>query len=49
LKKGDAADQVEAGVVVELAAELIEGRGLGLALRPHVEEPHANHLRLSAE
>jgi intracellular multiplication protein IcmB len=49
LKKGDAADQVEAGVVVELAAELIEGRGLGLALRPHAEEAHSNHLRLAAE
>ena len=49
LKKGDAADQVEAGVVVELAAELIEGRGLGLALRPHAEEAHASHLRLAAE
>jgi intracellular multiplication protein IcmB len=39
LKKGDAADRVEAGVVDELASELIEGRGLGLVLRPHDEEP----------
>ena len=49
LKKGDAADQVEAGVVVDLAAELIEGRGLGLKLRPHVEEPRPAPLRIAAE
>ena len=49
LKKGDVADQVEAGVVAELAAELIEGRGLGLQLRPHVEEPTSARLRLAAE
>jgi intracellular multiplication protein IcmB len=49
LKKGDVADQVEAGVVAELAAELIEGRGLGLQLRPHVEEPTPARLRLAAE
>ena len=35
LKKGDAADRVEAGVVDELAGELIEGHGLGLILRAH--------------
>ena len=35
LKKGDAADRVEAGVVDELARELIEGHGLGLVLRPY--------------
>ncbi len=35
LKKGDAADRVKAGVVDELADEMIEGRGLGLVLRPH--------------
>jgi intracellular multiplication protein IcmB len=35
MKKGDSADRVEAGVVDELAGELIEGYGLGLALRPH--------------
>ena len=45
LKKGDAADRVEAGVVDELAAELIEGRGLGLVLRPHDEEPVASPVR----
>ena len=45
LKKGDAADRVEAGVVDELAAELIEGRGLGLVLRPHDEEPAASPVR----
>jgi intracellular multiplication protein IcmB len=39
LKKGDAADRVESGVVDELASELIEGRGLGLVLRPHDESP----------
>jgi intracellular multiplication protein IcmB len=35
IKKGDAADIVEAGVVDELADELIRGHGLGLVLRPH--------------
>ena len=35
MKKGDAADRVEAGVVDELAGELIEGHGLGLVLRPY--------------
>ena len=39
LKKGDAADRVESGVVDELASELIEGRGLGLVLRPHDDAP----------
>ncbi len=39
LKKGDAADRVEAGVVDELAAELIDGSGLGLVLRPHADAP----------
>jgi len=49
LKKGDANDQVEAGVIVELAAELIEGRGLGLVLRAHVEEPSPRALQMAAE
>jgi intracellular multiplication protein IcmB len=49
LKKGDAADQVEAGVVAELAAELIEGRGLGLKLRPHIFEQEPQQIRLAAE
>jgi intracellular multiplication protein IcmB len=35
LRKGDLADRVEAGVIDELAAELIDGLGLGLVLRPH--------------
>jgi hypothetical protein len=35
LRTGDAADRVEAGVVDELARELIEGHGLGLMLRPY--------------
>jgi intracellular multiplication protein IcmB len=51
LKKGDAADRVEAGVVDELAAELIEGRGLGLVLRPHDEAapPPAKLMLAAAE
>jgi intracellular multiplication protein IcmB len=49
LKKGDAADQVEAGVVAALATELIEGIGLGLKLRAHVEDAGSKHLRLAAE
>jgi intracellular multiplication protein IcmB len=48
LKKGDAADRVEAGVVDELASEMIEGHGLGLVLRPY-EEPVNDRLRLAAE
>ena len=39
LKKGDAAERVESGVVDELADELIGGHGLGLVLRPHEAEP----------
>jgi intracellular multiplication protein IcmB len=48
LRKGDAIDQIEAGVVETLAAELIEGRGLGLVLRPH-EEPANDRLPVAAE
>lgn len=48
LRKGDAVDQVEAGVVETLATELIEGRGLGLVLRPH-EEPVSERLPIAAE
>jgi intracellular multiplication protein IcmB len=35
LRTRDALDRVEAGVVDELARELIEGHGLGLVLRPY--------------
>jgi len=48
LKQGDAADRVEAGVVDELARELIEGYGLGLGLRPH-EGTASNDLATAAE
>jgi intracellular multiplication protein IcmB len=48
MRKGDAADQVEAGVVDALATELIEGRGLGIVLRPH-DEPANDHLPIAAE
>ena len=48
LKKGDAADRVEAGVVDELADELIRGHGLGLVLRPH-EQAANDHLAMAAE
>lgn len=48
MRKGDAADQVEAGVVDALAAELIEGRGLGIVLRPH-DEPANDRLPIAAE
>ena len=34
MRKGDAADNVESGVIETLTMELIEGRGLGLVLRP---------------
>ena len=34
LRKGDAAERVEDGVVEELARELLDGNGLGLVLRP---------------
>lgn len=47
LKKGDAADRVEAGVVDELADELIRGFGVGLVLRPHEAEPEP--LAMAAE
>lgn len=48
LRKGDAADRVEAGVVDELADELVRGHGLGLVLRPQ-EETASAHLSLAAE
>lgn len=48
IKKGDSADRVEAGVVDELADELIRGHGLGLVLRPH-EEPAPAPLAMAAE
>ena len=48
LKKGDAQDRVEAGVVDELADELIRGHGLGLVLRPYEQEPREK-LRVAAE
>ena len=48
LRKGDAADRVEAGVIDELASELIEGHGLGLVLRPH-DEPARDRAKLVAE
>jgi len=38
MKQGDAFDRVEAGVIDELASELIDGHGLGLVLRPHEAE-----------
>lgn len=48
LKKGDAADRIEAGVVDELADELIRGHGLGLVLRPH-DQPDNDALPMAAE
>jgi len=48
LRTGDALDRVEAGVVDELARELIEGHGLGLVLRPH-ERTARNDLATAAE
>jgi len=48
LKTGDAADRVEAGVVDELACELIEGHGLGLVLRPY-EHAARDDLRVAAQ
>jgi len=48
LKKGDAADRVESGVVDELADELIRGHGLGLVLRPY-ENPQDHELPVAAE
>ena len=48
LKRGEAADRVEAGVVEELADELVRGHGLGLVLRPH-EAVVNGGLRMAAE
>ena len=48
LRKGDVADRIESGVIDELAAELIEGRGLGLVLRPH-DEPANDRVVMAAE
>jgi intracellular multiplication protein IcmB len=49
LRKGDALDAVEAGVVDELARELIEGYGLGLVLRPYDEGERDDKLPIAAE
>jgi hypothetical protein len=48
IKKGDSADRVEAGVVEELASELIKGHGLGLMLRPY-EGSATDDLAMAAE
>ena len=48
LRKGDSVDLVEAGVVDELAGELIEGHGLGLVLRPH-EGPATERMMMAAD
>jgi len=48
LRKGDVADRIEAGVIDDVASELIEGRGLGLVLRPH-DEPPNNRVLMAAE
>lgn len=56
LRKGDAADRVEQGVVDELTQELLDGHGLGLVLRPDGAEivpwpvaPTASPLPMAAE
>ena len=48
LKKGDAQERVEAGVVDELADELIRGHGLGLVLRPY-EHAVDDNMAIAAE
>ena len=48
VKKGDAVDRVQAGVVDEVADELIRGHGLGLVLRPH-EASFNDDLPMAAE
>jgi len=48
IKRGDSADRVEAGVVEELASELIEGHGLGLVLCPY-EGSATEDLAIAAE
>jgi hypothetical protein len=48
LVMADSADRVEAGVVEELASELIEGHGLGLVLRPY-EGSSNDDLAIAAE
>ena len=48
LRTGDALDRVEAGVVDELARELIAGHGFGLVLRPY-EGTAGNDLATTAE
>ena len=48
MKKGDSVDRVQAGVVDEVADELIRGHGLGLVLRPH-EAPLNDDLLMAAE
>ena len=48
LDKGDAKERVEAGVIDELAGELIHGRGLGIVLRPY-EAAANDDLPMAAE
>jgi intracellular multiplication protein IcmB len=48
MRKGDAADNVETGVIENLTSELVEGRGLGIVLRPQ-NEPATDRLAMAAE
>jgi intracellular multiplication protein IcmB len=49
LKQGEFDSRVEAGVVDELADELINGHGVGLVLRPHEAGTETARLALAAE
>ena len=49
LRKGEAAERVEDGVVEELARELLDGHGLGLVLRPVGADVVPIHTPKSAE
>ena len=49
LKQGEFDSRVEAGVIDELADELINGHGVGLVLRPHETEQEPARLALAAE
>jgi intracellular multiplication protein IcmB len=49
LKQGEFDSRVEAGVVDELADELITGHGVGLVLRPHEAEAEPPRLAMAAE
>ncbi len=49
LRRGEQESRAAAGVVEELARELVDGVGLGIVLRPHEERPRPAPVAMAAE